>query len=203
MSNQALAVIRGDAETPDTHDVTAAGIVAAGETTIELRRHNTLTSVPGEPGEAADSTFGALVTKRVIDPEGFFRTSQLTDQLRDTVALLVSRTTPPAAVTEMARSYGVLRQRLATQLVPELAQETLTVTPDIAADPSAEMILFGAAQLARWIDAIQAGPSFLLSQQVQQANAGELIKKVNEAIAATAKPVPVMGASSRVTSTYL
>lgn len=133
---------------------------------------------------ATEGRDGADSEERLLDPEAFFRTSQMTDQLRDTAKLLLRRSEPTAeTVKQMAEAYTTLRSRLVDEINADLVAQTMQLTPEIKAeDATADQVVFGTAQLARWLDSIEAGPSYLLSRKVNAANAVEVAAKVDEVL---------------------
>ena len=120
---------------------------------------------------------------RVKDPEVFFRTSQVADSLRDSAKLFLrAKTTDPTLVAQMVADYERIRTAITTFVDEALAEDTDRHCPALGAGSSLEMVLYAATQLCRWIDAIQATPSFLVAEQVKVANAREVTAKVSQAL---------------------
>ena len=120
---------------------------------------------------------------RVIDAEVFFRTSQVADSLRDSAKLFLrAKSADPTLVAQMVADYERIRTSITSFVDESLAGDTDRHCPALSADSSMEMVLYAATQLCRWIDAIQATPSFLVAEQVKLANAREVTAKVTQAL---------------------
>jgi hypothetical protein len=123
---------------------------------------------------------------RVKDSEVFFRTSQVADSLRDSAKLFLrAKTVDPTLLAQMVADYESIRTSIGTFVDETLAEGTEKHCPSLGPDSSLEMVLYAATQLCRWIDAIQATPSFLISEQVKLANAREVTNKVSQALGET------------------
>jgi hypothetical protein len=150
-----------------------------------------LTSVPA----AAPST--RLPGDRVIDAENFFRTSQVADSLRDTAKLLLeAKSEDPTVVAQMARDYEGIRALLGSLVEDTLAEGSERHVPVLGENPTLAMIVYAATQLCRWVDAIQATPSYLISEQVKTANAHEVASKVTQVLSDVAKAAAAVPAPS-------
>lgn len=154
-------------------------------------------AIPGsEEAQAAMLVSGVLATQkfappvtfklpgdRVLDSEVFFRTSQVADSLRDSAKLFLrAKTADSAVVAQMISDYEEIRTLVSSFVDESLAEGTARHCPTLGADASLEMVLYASTQLCRWIDAIQATPSFLVSEQVKLANAREVTSKVAQAL---------------------
>lgn len=117
---------------------------------------------------------------RVTDAEVFFRTSQVADSLRDSAKLFLrAKTVDPALLAQMIGDYETIRASLAGFVDDSLSEGTNRHCPSLNGDSSLEMVLYAATQLCRWIDAVQATPSYLVAEQVKLANAREVTAKVS------------------------
>lgn len=136
-----------------------------------------LTAVP------ASAPAGRLPGDRVVDNEAFFRTSQVADSLRDTAKLfLESKTEDPTVLAQMAKDYEVIRRMLDGLVDNSLAEDNERHVPPLGEHPTLPMVIYASSQLCRWIDAIQATPSYLISEQVKTANAHEVATKVTQVL---------------------
>jgi len=138
-------------------------------------------STPGFSTVARSS--GRMPGDRVTDAEVFFRTSQVADSLRDSAKLFLrTKNAEPAVLAQMIADYEAIRNLLGTFVDESLAEGTTRHCPVLSPDSSLEMVLYAATQLCRWIDAIQATPSYLVAEQVKVANAREVTAKVSAAL---------------------
>ncbi|MGH9001188.1 MAG: hypothetical protein ACRDY7_17555 [Acidimicrobiia bacterium] len=143
--------------------------------------------VPGvlpHPALAAASANGAkLPGDRVLDAEAFFRTSQVADSLRDTAKLFLrSKTADDVTLSQMVADYESIRAQVGSLVDECLAEDTGRHCPTLAEGSSLEMILYASTQLCRWLDAILAAPSFLISERIKMANAHEVTTKVTQVL---------------------
>lgn len=124
----------------------------------------------------------ARFNEAVEDQDGFFRTSQLVDSLRDVTSVLhrrqreslVAAETREAIVAEYERLRTTLQAVLAEPFASESGAETLSLSPE---DPL-DLIVFASAQLARYIDALQFLPGHRANQAITQASIKEMSSKL-------------------------
>lgn len=140
-----------------------------------------LASVPTAPPSR-------LAGDRVLDAENFFRTSQVADSLRDTAKLLLeAKNDDPTVVAQMAKDYEGIRTLLGELIDESMAEASERHVPELGETPSLALVVYAASQLCRWIDAVQATPSYLIAEQVKTANAHEVANKVSQVLSEAAK----------------
>lgn len=142
-----------------------------------------LGDVLAAPGSGGPGRTTKLPGNRVKDAEVFFRTSQVADSLRDSAKLFLrAKTADPTLLSQMIADYEGIRTSLGSIVDESLAEHTDRHCPVLGPDSSLEMVLYAATQLCRWIDAVQATPSFLVTEQVKAANAREVAAKVTQVL---------------------
>lgn len=127
----------------------------------------------------------------VADIGMLHRCSLLVDALRDAAQSLLGEEVSPVTTASMRLELARLQRRVAACVSPSMAAEARLLVPRVpAAAATLPSIYVASALLARWIDAVLAGPGLAFNRRLANAQARQMLGQISPAGGARGSGLP-------------